>query len=199
MNRKKDIEKYFENYLSRLQKLIQSVDIDKLTTVIELMIAAFKNNKTVYVCGNGGSASTATHMQADFSFFTRYFTDFRPKVKALTDNISLITAISNDQGFDDIFVEQMKGNIIDGDILICISASGNSKNLINAINYAKKNNVKTISFIGFEGGELLKISDISLFTPGNNGDYGPVEDVHLIFNHLIVNYLSIDDEFLSIK
>lgn len=199
MNRKKDIEKYFENYTSRLNKLIQSVDIDKLTSVIEQMIVAFKNNKTVYVCGNGGSASTATHMQADFSFFTRYFTDFRPKVKALTDNLSLITAISNDQGFDDIFVEQMKGNIKDGDILICISASGNSKNLINAINYAKKNNVKTISFIGFEGGKLLKISDISLFTPGNNGDYGPVEDVHLIFNHLIVNYLSIDDEFLSIK
>ena len=94
----------------------------------------------------------------------------------------------------------MKGNINEGDILICISASGNSKNLINAINYAK-NNVKTISFVGFGGGELLKISDLSLFTPGKKGDYGPVEDVHLIFNHFLnlVNYLSVDDEFLSIK
>ena len=106
---------------------------------------------------------TATHMQADFSFLPGILLILDP-VKALTDNLSLITAVSNDQGFNDIFVEQMKGNINEGDILICISAA-ESKNLINAINYAKKNNVKTISFVGF-GGELLKISDLSLFTPG---------------------------------
>jgi len=199
MNKKQTVINYFDDYKQRLFNLIESIDIDKMTEVIEVIINAFKNDNTVYVCGNGGSAATASHMQADFSFFIRYFTDFRPKVKALTDNYPLISAIGNDKNFDQIFVEQLKGNFKKGDILICISASGNSKNLINATNFANENEMKTISFVGFDGGELLKISSLSLFTPGKIKDYGPIEDLHLIFNHFIVNYLSIDEEFLKIK
>jgi|TARA_B100001250_G_scaffold66509_1_gene53019 D-sedoheptulose 7-phosphate isomerase len=199
MNRKEVVKNYFDNYKKRLFDLIESTDINKMTEVIELMINAFKINSTIYVCGNGGSAATASHMQADFSFFTRYFTDFRPKVKALTDNLPLISAIGNDKSFDQIFVEQLKGNFKKGDILICISASGNSKNLINAVDYVKKNDGKSIGFLGFDGGELLKLCDISLYNKGVNKDYGPIEDVHMIFNHFIVNYLSKDQEFLSIK
>ena len=199
MNRKEVVKNYFNNYKKRLFDLIESTDINKMTEVIELMINAFKINSTIYVCGNGGSAATASHMQADFSFFTRYFTDFRPKVKALTDNLPLISAIGNDKSFDQIFVEQLKGNFKKGDILICISASGNSKNLINAVDYVKKNDGKSIGFLGFDGGELLKLCDISLYNKGVNKDYGPIEDVHMIFNHFIVNYLSKDQEFLSIK
>jgi D-sedoheptulose 7-phosphate isomerase len=199
MNRKETVKNYFDDYKKRLFNLIESTDINKMTEVIELIINAFKNDNTVYVCGNGGSAATASHMQADFSFFIRYFTDFRPKIKALTDNFPLISAIGNDKNFDQIFVEQLKGNFKKGDILICISASGNSKNLINATNFANENDMKTISFVGFDGGELLKISSLSLFTPGKIKDYGPIEDLHLIFNHFIVNYLSIDEEFLKIQ
>ena len=199
MDRKSNIIKYFKNYNSRLDKLIKSVNFDDLTKVIDIMIECFKNEKTVFVCGHGGSASTATHMQADFSFFTRYFSDFRPKVKSLCDNNALISAISNDNNFEDIFVEQLRGNITEGDALICISASGNSKNLINAVNYANNKKMKTISFIGFDGGKLLKISSVSLFTPNQVKDYGPIEDLHLIFNHFIINYLSTDNEFLKIQ
>ena len=95
--------------------------------------------------GNGGSAATASHMQADFRFFVRYFTKFRPKIIALTDNVPMMTAIGNDNHFEDVFVEQMHGLFAAGDVLIAISASGNSPNLVKAVEYAnqlggKKNN-----------------------------------------------------------
>ena len=141
-----------------------------MTKVIDQMINTFKNDNTVYVCGNGGSAATASHMQADFSFFTRYFTNFRPKVKALTDNLPLISAIGNDKSFDEIFVEQLKGNFKKGDMLICISASGNSKNLINAVQFVKENKGYSVGLLGFDGGELLKSCDLSLFNKGMNKD-----------------------------
>ena len=199
MNRKEAVKDYFIDYKKRLFNLIESTDINTMTKVIDQMINTFKNDNTVYVCGNGGSAATASHMQADFSFFTRYFTDFRPKVKALTDNLPLISAIGNDKSFDEIFVEQLKGNFRKGDMLICISASGNSKNLINAVQFVKENKGYSVGFLGFDGGELLKSCDLSLFNKGMNKDYGPIEDVHMIFNHFIVNYLSKDQEFLKIK
>tara|TARA_Y100000768_G_scaffold388745_1_gene386747 strand:- start:10179 stop:10781 length:603 start_codon:yes stop_codon:yes gene_type:complete len=199
MERNKNIDNYFKNYKSRLLELIDRIDIENLVNTIDLMISTFKKGNTVYVCGNGGSAATASHMQADFSFFTRYFTDFRPKVKALTDNLPLISAIGNDTSFDKIFVEQLKGNFNEDDILVCISASGNSQNLIDAVDFVKKNGGKSIAFIGFDGGELLNKCDFSIYTKGKKGDYGPIEDVHMILNHFIVNYLSIDNEFLDIK
>lgn len=199
MNRKETVKEYFIDYKKRLFDLIESTDIDTMTKVIDQMINTFKNDNTVYVCGNGGSAATASHMQADFSFFTRYFTDFRPKVKALTDNLPLISAIGNDKSFDEIFVEQLKGNFRKGDMLICISASGNSKNLINAVQFVKENKGYSVGLLGFDGGELLKLCDLSLFNKGINKDYGPIEDIHMIFNHFIVNYLSKDQEFLKIK
>lgn len=199
MNRKENINDYFKNYKLRIIDLIEKTDLNKMTKIINIMINAFKNDNTVYVCGNGGSAATASHMQADFSFFTRYFTDFRPKVKALTDNVPLISAIGNDKDFDQIFVEQLKGNFKKGDVLICISASGNSKNLINSVDFVKKNKGISIGFLGFDGGKLLKNCDISLHNEGQKKDYGPIEDIHMIFNHFIVNYLSVDQEFLNIK
>lgn len=198
MKRKNDIQSYFESYRLKVDEILNKVDIDCLEKTIDTMVTAFKNGNTVYVCGNGGSAATATHMQADFSFFTRYFTKFRPKVRALTDNAAMMTAVGNDTSFHDVFVEQLKGHFNLGDVVICISASGNSENVIRAAKYANENGGISIGFIGFEGGKLIETATISLFTPNPKGDYGPIEDVHMIFNHLIVNYLSKDEEFLSI-
>ena len=198
MKKKLEIQNYFKEYRNRIDEILNTVQIEKLVETIELIISTFKSGNTLYVCGNGGSAATATHMQADFSFFTRYFTKFRPKVRALTDNAAMLTAVGNDTSFDDIFVEQLKGHFQSGDILICISASGNSENVIRAANYANENGGTSIGFVGFEGGKLLNTANISLFTPNPKGDYGPIEDVHMIFNHLIVNYLSKDEDFLAI-
>lgn len=199
MNKKEIINEFVNDYKSKLNELIDSIDIDVLELIIDSMIKAFKNGNTLFVAGNGGSAATASHMQADFRFFVRYFTDFRPKVEALTDNIPLITAIGNDNSFDDIFVEQMKGVFKKDDLFLAISASGNSPNVLKATEYAKSLGGKTIAFCGFTGGKLNEISDISLYTPNKNKDYGPIEDLHVILNHILINYLTKDPEFTSIQ
>ena len=189
---------FFEKFNLLLTKAINSIDNKQLVDTAEILKEVKSSGKKIIVVGNGGSAATATHMQADFSFFTRYFTKFRPKVRALTDNAAMMTAVANDTSFDDIFVEQLKGHFQSGDILICISASGNSENVLRAASYANENGGTSIGFVGFEGGKLLNTASISLFTPNPKGDYGPIEDVHMIFNHLIVNYLSKDVDFLAI-
>jgi D-sedoheptulose 7-phosphate isomerase len=198
MSRTQNLNSYFQDYKKRLNDLMEMVDVNDLEKVISSMVTAFKNGKTVYVCGNGGSAATASHIQADFSFFVRYFTKFRPKVRALTDNVAMITAVGNDTTFNDIFVEQLKGHFEEGDAIICISASGNSENVIRAAQYANDHGGHSIGFIGFSGGKLKEVCTTSLYSPNPKGDYGPIEDLHMIYDHLIVNYLSKDDEFLAI-
>lgn len=198
MNRKKQIAIFYQEYRSRLINLLDLVKIEDLEAVISTMITTFKCGNTIYVCGNGGSAATASHIQADFSFFVRYFTKFRPKVKALTDNVAMITAVGNDTSFNDIFVEQLRGHFEPGDAIICISASGNSENVIRAAQYANDHGGTSIGFIGFTGGKLKETCKISLYTENHKGDYGPIEDLHMILDHVLVNYLSKDEEFLSI-
>jgi len=198
MERKRQLAEFLKSYKIRLNNLFDSIDVDILESIIGAMITAFKKGNTLYVAGNGGSAATASHIQADFQFFVRYFTDFRPKVVALTDNVPLMTAISNDNSFEDVFVEQMKGMFNKGDLLLAISASGNSPNVVKAVEYAKELGGKTIAFCGFTGGKLKDISDMPLYTPNADKDYGPIEDLHMILDHVLVNFLAKDEEFLSI-
>ena len=198
MNRIKLITEFLNSYKERLITLFDSIDIELLELIIEAMVTAFKNGNTMYVIGNGGSAATASHIQADFQFFVRYFTDFRPKVVALTDNIPLMTAISNDNSYEDVFVEQMKGIFNKDDLLLAISASGNSPNVIKAAEYANEQGGKTIAFCGFTGGRLKDIAHIPLYTPNKDKDYGPIEDLHMILDHVIINFISQDKEFLRI-
>jgi len=199
MGNSEKVQGYLEGYKNRLNSILEQIDVRMLTKVIDAMITAFKNGNTVYVIGNGGSAATASHMQADFSFFVRYFTKFRPHIIALTDNAPIITAVGNDTSFDDIFVEQMRGRFKANDVLIAISASGNSPNLVKATEFANSLGGNTVAFIGFQGGKLKDNAKIPLYTPNPEGDYGPIEDVHMILNHIIVNYLSTDEDFLEIS
>lgn len=198
MERKDLLKDYLQDYVGRLTDILNKIDPEKLGQVITAFIEAFKSGNTVYVVGNGGSAATASHMQADFRFFVRYFSKFRPKIIALTDNVPMITAIGNDNNFNDVFVEQMRGQFVAGDVLIAISASGNSPNLVKAAEYANELGGTTIAFVGFLGGKLNEISAIPLYTPNPKGDYGPIEDVHMILNHVMVNYLAKDEEFLAL-
>ncbi|MGF7075511.1 D-sedoheptulose-7-phosphate isomerase [Mucilaginibacter sp. R-33] len=192
------LKDYLQDYVGRLTDILNKIDPEKLGEVVTTFIEAFKSKNTIYVVGNGGSAATASHMQADFRFFVRYFSKFRPKIVALTDNMPMITAIGNDNNFEDVFVEQMRGQFVAGDVLIAISASGNSPNLVKAAEYANELGGKTIAFVGFLGGKLNEICTVPLYTPNPKGDYGPIEDVHMILNHIIVNYLSKDEEFLAL-
>jgi D-sedoheptulose 7-phosphate isomerase len=199
MDRKNNVNSYLVNYKTRLNNILDQLTHENLEPVITAMIDTFKSGKTLFVAGNGGSAATASHMQVDFSFFVRYFTKYRPKIRALTDNVPMMTAVGNDTSFDDIFVEQLKGHFVPGDTLLCISASGNSENVVRAAQYANDNGGTSIAWVGFAGGKLKDASTISLHLENEKGDYGPIEDMHMILDHMIVNYLAEDEEFLSIK
>lgn len=199
MNRRDALKQSLIEYQKKVNNLIDLIDVSELDKIVNVIVTTFRNGKTLYVAGNGGSAATASHMQVDFGFFVRYFTEFRPKVKALTDNSPLITAIGNDNSFDDIFIEQLKGNFQKGDSFIAISASGNSANVIKAADYVNKNGGTSIGFVGFQGGLLKEVCQLSLFTPNPKGEYGPIEDLHMILNHFLVNFLVKDDEFLALK
>ena len=199
MNRKNNIDNYLKNYKTRLNQILDQLNHENLEPVVTVIIDTFKRGNTLFVAGNGGSAATASHMQVDFSFFVRYFTQFRPKIRALTDNVPMMTAVGNDTSFDDIFVEQLKGHFIEGDSILCISASGNSENVVRAAQYANEHGGTSICWVGFSGGKLRDVSKISLHLENAKGDYGPIEDMHMILDHMIVNYLAEDEEFLTLK
>jgi D-sedoheptulose 7-phosphate isomerase len=199
MDRKILVDGYLKNYKNRLNNILDQLTHDNLEPVITAIIDTFKRGNTLFVAGNGGSAATASHMQVDFSFFVRYFTQFRPKIRAITDNIPMMTAVGNDTSFDDIFVEQLKGHFVAGDSVLCISASGNSENVVRAAQFANENEGVSIAWVGFSGGKLKDVSQVSLHLENEKGDYGPIEDMHMILDHMIVNYLAEDDEFMSLK
>ena len=196
MEQKDILKNYVVEYKDKLNRLIDAIDVDILHEIIETVVDAFKKNKTLYICGNGGSAATASHMQVDIGFFVRYFVKKRPKVRSLTDNTPFLTAIGNDNGYDEVFVEQMKDNFVEGDVLLAISASGNSMNVVKAAEYANENGGTSIGFVGFQGGKLKDVAKLCLFTPNPKGEYGPIEDLHLILDHLIVTYLAKHKDFL---
>lgn len=179
-------KKYF-NYLSDIQKNIDSNELDKFA---EEFLRARENGNTIFVAGNGGSAATATTMANDIGFdiIKKTGTDQPFKVFALTDNTSVITAISNDVGYENIFINQLKIHYKEGDILIVISASGNSKNVLISAEWVKSQGGKVLGMLGFDGGELRKVCDLSILVPSLPGEYGPVEDMHLMINHLLAHW-----------
>ena len=151
------------------------------------------NNNTIFVIGNGGSSSTASHVGNDFGLAVIKETkksNFKSyRVLALTDNASVISAIGNDSGYENIFLDQLKVHYRDGDKLIVISASGNSPNLINASEWFKEQGGKVIGWLGFDGGKLKNIVDLPIVINTPHGEYAPVEDLHLIINHIIVTWM----------
>jgi len=179
-------KKYF-NYLSEIQK---NMDADELDMLANEFLQARKAGNTIFVAGNGGSAATATTMANDIGFdiLKKTGTDQPFKIFSLTDNNSVITAIANDVGYDNIFINQLKIHYKEGDKLIVISASGNSKNVILASEWVKSRGGTVIGMLGFDGGELRKICDQSILIPSLKGEYGPVEDMHLMINHLLAHW-----------
>jgi D-sedoheptulose 7-phosphate isomerase len=181
--------------LTALYDLINFEDLEKIATHI---IEAYKHGKTIYVAGNGGSAATASHYQVDFGFFVRYFKKRRIKVRSLTDHTPLMTAIGNDNSYEQVFAQQMQDNFNQGDVLIAISASGNSMNLVRAVEYANELGGISIGLVGFDGGKLKDVCSVSLYTPNPKGDYGPIEDLHMSICHMLVSYLREDEEFMKL-
>jgi len=187
-NNSSNPSKYISAYFKHLTQILSELDLSSIEKFIGLLLSARKEGKNVYFIGNGGSAATASHFANDLAIGTRS-KKLPFKVMSLTDNSSVITAIGNDYGYEQVFVKQLEACLGSGDLLVAISASGNSPNILKAVEYTKENNGITIGLTGFDGGELKKIVDHVIHVPTVKGDYGPVEDVHMILDHVVGNYL----------
>ena len=180
-------KEFYLEYINEKNNLLKKINFKKLEKIINLLKKCFKDDRIVYTCGNGGSSSLADHFTCDFIKQANNKTNLKIKSISLTSNFSLISAIANDISYDQIFSFQIEKLCKKNDILFLFSVSGNSPNTIKAIKKAKELGVKTISFTGFDGGKLAKISDINLNFPIAN--FGIVEDCHLTIMHFFSQYL----------
>ena len=180
---------FIKNYFEYLSQVLEKIDKKEIEQFIEILIKARIDKSTIFFIGNGGSAATASHFANDMSIGTRTLS--KPfKAISLCDNAAVVTAIANDDGYEEVFVQQLRVLYKKNDILVAISASGNSINLIKAIEFAKENEIKTVGITAFDGGKLKQVADYNIHVPTEKGEYGPAEDVHMILDHLIGAYLT---------
>jgi D-sedoheptulose 7-phosphate isomerase len=176
-----------QDYVSRLRDLLAELDLDAVAAATAVLLDAYENGQTVFICGNGGSASTASHMAADLGKNTVAAGKPRLRVISLNDNMAWFSALANDLGYDCVFVEQIENLLQPGDVLIAISASGNSLNVVRAAEFAKAHGGRVLALVGFQGGRLRELADVAIHVKCD--DYGPVEDGHLILNHIFTEAL----------
>jgi len=173
------------DYLIKERETMRGLNLDRLVEVFNILDDCLKNERNVYVFGNGGSGSTASHMTNDFNNATFINTDKTFNFRCLNDNIPTVLALANDIGYDDVFLYQLVGHLNENDVVIAISGSGNSENIINAVMYAKECNALVIGFTGYDGGRLKKLADYSVDTSIDNMEI--TEDIHLIIEHLLIS------------
>ena len=178
---------FSHHYLEYLSSLIAQLDRESIAKFADLLLASRDSGSTTFFLGNGGSASTATHFVNDVSLGSRQFE--KPfRAISLCDNQAVITAIANDDGYENIFLQQLQTLATAGDTIVCISASGNSKNLIKAIEYARENNIYVVGLTAFDGGYLKDNCDLNIHVPTKIGEYGPAEDLHMVICGLVGSY-----------
>lgn len=177
-----------DNYFDLLKQSVDDLDRNAIISFVDLLLKARKNGNNIYIMGNGGSASTASHFTCDFNKGLSYKRDLRFKMISLNDNIPTMLAYSNDVGYENIFVEQLKNFLKKDDVVIGISGSGNSENVLKAIEYANSINAKTVGITGFNGGKLKNIVDISIHANINNMQVA--EDVHMTICHMLYSIMS---------
>ena len=183
-----DVEAFSRKYFAYLKKILDRIDTQDIRQFVETLLDARMRGDTVFFIGNGGSAATASHFANDLSIGTNdYDQPFR--VMSLTDNVPVLTALGNDFGYDEIFVRQLKVHARKSDVLVGISASGNSPNLLKAFEFASALGMRTVAITAFDGGKLRPMADQSMHVPTEPKEYGPAEDVHMILDHLIGAYL----------
>ena len=179
---------YARRYASYLSQLLARLDAGAVERVIHLIMETRDEGKTLYFMGNGGSAASASHFANDFGVGPGVI--IKPfRACSLTDNTAVLTCIANDIDFADVFRRQLQLQLTSGDLVVAISASGNSANVVRAVEYANACGNRTVGLTGFDGGRLRQICTecIHIATPG--GEYGPVEDLHLILDHVMSSYI----------
>jgi len=189
-NNNNEPKTYSKVYTDNLISILNSLDHEAIAKIIQVMEDVYKNKGRIYFAGNGGSASTCGHFVNDFHAGSLRHGGGGFRLIDLTSNIASMTALANDVGYDDVFCKQLEHVIEPNDALVVISASGNSKNLLKAVDYAKTQGARTVGLLGFDGGKLKLMCDYSLVVQTPQGQYGPVEDIHLILNHLISTYFT---------
>ncbi len=186
-----EMDKFVAAYFRELTHIFGRISAKDITAITDIIHKAYANERTIFILGNGGSATTASHFACDLGKGTlsRVYdqNEKRFKVVSLTDNVATISAYANDLSFDDIFVQQLRNLVHKGDVVIAITGSGNSKNVIKAMKYARDCGAVTVGMLGFDGGKVRKLLDKYVLVPSNH--YGRIEDVHLIIEHLITDYL----------
>lgn len=182
------IKDFTKQYLKNLQSLLDDVDSGVVEQIVAEIEKLLINRGRLYILGNGGSSATASHMVNDLGAGLRRRNIINLDVVSLGDNSPVVTAIANDIGYENIFYMQMQGLIKPEDVVLAISCSGNSTNIIKAIEYAKEIGCTIIGVSGFDGGKLKKLADIKFHVNAPSGEYGLVEDVHMILDHIIYSY-----------
>lgn len=184
-----DASGYARGYLDYIAVILRNLDPGPIAEWVDLVEAKRLSGHTIFFIGNGGSAAIAAHMVNDIAIGTRTG-DRRPyRAVSLTDQISVMTALANDMGYDTIFVEQLKVHLREGDALVAISVSGNSPNIIAAVDYAHSRGAVVVGMTGFDGGKLKQLADICIHVDCARGEYGPVEDVFSVLGHLVGTFL----------
>ena len=175
-----------EFYRTELQKTLESIDVEKVGQAIEMLAQARDENRRIFVCGNGGSASTASHFATDMLKGASFGRPSRFRILALTDSLPTITAYSNDVSYECIFVEQLKNFAEPGDVVIAFSGSGNSPNVVKALEYGNSAGCRTVAFTGRDGGKLGPLAQLHIHVPHQH--MGRIEDAHLVAMHMIAYY-----------
>jgi len=170
------------DYLKGLRFCLEEIVEKDIREIVDIIMNAYTGGKKVIFMGNGGSATTASHFARDMSIGTAAAGKPRIKTISLVDNMAMITSLANDVGYESVFKEQLVGQLEEGDVVIGISASGNSPNVLEAIKFARSKGAVTVGFIGFGGGKLKGLVDKSIVL--SSRDYGQVEDTHLVLDHI---------------
>jgi D-sedoheptulose 7-phosphate isomerase len=183
---------YLKNYMADLSNICSTIDADEFDQLVKGLRTAYENRSNIFVCGNGGSASTASHFACDINKGVSYGKDKRFKILCLNDNIPTMLAYANDVSYDDVFVEQLKNFMVHDDLVIGISGSGNSKNILKAIEYANSHSGRTFGICGYGGGMLKQVAHHSLVV--HSHDMQKVEDLHVIVLHCVMQYFNVQND-----
>ena len=178
---------YLEAYAGEMSRAASSIDPASLDRAAEILIDAYTSGARVFSCGNGGSAAIANHLQCDHMKGVRTATDLAPRVVSLSHSVELITAIANDMAYEDVFVYQLQSQSGPGDVLIAVSSSGRSANIVRALTWARDHDVRTIALTGFTGGDAKTVAEVAVHVDSTN--YGIVEDLHQAIMHALAQYI----------
>ena len=178
---------YLDAYAEEIARACKTIEPAAFDRAAAVVLEAYSRDARLFSCGNGGSASIANHMQCDHVKGVRTATDLTPRVLSLSANVELLTAIANDMGYENVFVYQLQSQARAGDVLVAVSSSGRSPNIVRALTWARDNGLRTIAVTGFDGGAARTAAEVSVHVDCTN--YGIIEDLHQAIMHALAQYI----------